>query len=109
MIGCWRFTATPTENGVVTVGSNETTPPRADSILGEFMKANESQISETTALPAYVSIKHNFAFTNKIHIETFNEFKIKISLQNLRVNNFYTAIWQHFSQSDSPHIISTHR
>ena len=49
LIGCWRFTGTPTQNGVVTVGNNETTPLRSDSLLGEFTKPSESRISETTA------------------------------------------------------------
>ena len=35
-----------------------------------------------TALPAYISIKHHFTFTNKIHIEMFNKFIIMITLQN---------------------------
>ncbi|KAI0213429.1 hypothetical protein LSAT2_001545 [Lamellibrachia satsuma] len=48
LIGCWRYTGTPTQNGVDTVGNNETTPLRPDSLLGEFKKASESRISETT-------------------------------------------------------------
>ena len=47
LIGCWRVTGTPTQNGVVTVDHNETTPLRPDSLLGEFTKASESRISET--------------------------------------------------------------
>ena len=31
LIGCWRFTGMLTQNGVVTVGNNETTPLRPDS------------------------------------------------------------------------------
>ena len=49
VIGCWRFTGTPAQNGVVTVGNSETTPLRPDSLLGEFTKLSESLISETTA------------------------------------------------------------
>ena len=36
LIGCWRFTGTPTQNEVVSY-----------SLLGEFTKASESRISET--------------------------------------------------------------
>ena len=50
LIGCWRFTGTTTENGVVTVDNNETTPLLLDSFLGGFTKPSESQISETTRL-----------------------------------------------------------
>ena len=41
---------TPTQNGVVTVGNNETTLLWPDSLLGEFTKASESRISETTTV-----------------------------------------------------------
>ena len=54
LIGCWRFTGTPTQNGVVTAGNNETTPLRPDSLLGGFTKPSESRISETTILQAPV-------------------------------------------------------
>ena len=43
LIGCWRLTGTPTQNGVVTVDNNETTPL---SPLGGFTKPSESWISE---------------------------------------------------------------
>ena len=45
-IGCWRFTGPPTQNGVVTAGNNETTPPRPVSLLDKFTKASESRISD---------------------------------------------------------------
>ena len=48
LIGCWHFTGTPTQNGVVTVGNQETTPSGPDSLLGEFTKASDSRISDTT-------------------------------------------------------------
>ena len=38
---------TPTQNGVVTVGNNETTASRSGFLLDEFTKASESRISET--------------------------------------------------------------
>ncbi|KAI0214685.1 hypothetical protein LSAT2_000196 [Lamellibrachia satsuma] len=38
------------KNGVVTVGNNETTPLRPDSLLCEITKASESRISEINAL-----------------------------------------------------------
>ena len=41
----WRFMGTPTQNGVVTVGNNETTLLGPDSLLGEFTKAIESRIN----------------------------------------------------------------
>ena len=47
LIGCWRFTGTPTQNGV---GNNETTLLQPDSLLHEFKKASESQISETISV-----------------------------------------------------------
>ena len=47
LIGCWRFTGTPTQNGVVIVGNNETTPLGQDSLLA---KVSESRISETVAV-----------------------------------------------------------
>ena len=37
---------------MVTVGNNETTPSGLDSLLSEFTKASESQISETTSTHA---------------------------------------------------------
>ena len=37
---------TPTQNGVVTVGDNETTSLKPESLLDEFTKASESRISE---------------------------------------------------------------
>ena len=46
LIDCWRFTGTPTQNGVVTVG-NKTTPLQPDS-LGKFTKVSENRLSETT-------------------------------------------------------------
>ena len=49
--GCCRFTGMPTQNGAVRV-DNETTRVRPDSLLGEFTKASESQISETNLDPA---------------------------------------------------------
>ena len=39
---------TPTQNGVVTVGNNETTPLRPESLLCEITKASKSRISETS-------------------------------------------------------------
>ena len=48
LTGCWLFTGTLTQNGVVTVGNNKTTPLLPDSLLGEFTKASESWISDTT-------------------------------------------------------------
>ena len=48
LIGCWRFTGTHTQNAVLTVGNNETTPLRPDSLLGEFTKASQSRLSETS-------------------------------------------------------------
>ena len=48
LIGCWHFTGTHTQNGVATVGNNETTPLRSDSLLDEFTKASESPLSETS-------------------------------------------------------------
>ena len=48
LIGCWRFKEMPTQNGLVTVGINEAMPLWSDSLLGEFTKANESWISETS-------------------------------------------------------------
>ena len=53
VVGCWRFTGTPTQNGVVLMGSNETTPPRLDSLLGEFTKASESQTSKINLQPEW--------------------------------------------------------
>ncbi|KAI0230755.1 hypothetical protein LSAT2_018904 [Lamellibrachia satsuma] len=50
LLGCWRFTGTPTQNGVVTVGNNETTPSQPDYLLGEFAKASKSRINETIAV-----------------------------------------------------------
>ena len=47
LIGCWRFMGPPTQNGVVTVSDNRTTPLRPDSLLGEYAKASESQITDT--------------------------------------------------------------
>ena len=47
LIGCWRFTRMLTQNGVVTVVNNETTPLKPYSLLVEFTKATESWISET--------------------------------------------------------------
>ncbi|KAI0232006.1 hypothetical protein LSAT2_017640 [Lamellibrachia satsuma] len=47
LIGCWRVTGTPTQNGVVTVGNNETSPLLSDSLHGRFTKPSESRISET--------------------------------------------------------------
>ena len=47
LIGCWRFTGTPTQNAAVTVDNNETTPLRPDSLFGEFTQASERRISET--------------------------------------------------------------
>ena len=49
LIGCWRFMGMPTQNGVVTMGNNETMPLLPDSLLGGFTKLSESRISETTA------------------------------------------------------------
>ena len=46
-IGCWRFTGTPAQNGVVTVGINETTPLLPYTLFGEFTKPSEGRISET--------------------------------------------------------------
>ena len=37
-VSFWRFTGTPTTNGVVTVGNNETTLLRPDSLLGKFRR-----------------------------------------------------------------------
>ena len=37
-----------TQDGVVTVDYNETTPLGPDSLLGEFTKASDSRVSETT-------------------------------------------------------------
>ena len=42
-IGCWRYTGTPTQNEVVTVGKNETTPLHQDSLLGEFIHEAERE------------------------------------------------------------------
>ena len=49
LVGCGRFTGTPTQNRVVIliVGNNETTPLLQDSLLGGFTKPSESRISET--------------------------------------------------------------
>ena len=47
LIGCWRFTGTPTQNGMVTLCNNETAPLRPDYVLGEFTKATESRVNET--------------------------------------------------------------
>ena len=47
LIDYWHFMGMPTKNLVVTVGNNETMSLRPDSLLGEFMKASESRISET--------------------------------------------------------------
>ena len=47
LIGCWRFTGTPTQTGGVTVDDIETTPLRQDYLLGEFTKARESRISDS--------------------------------------------------------------
>ena len=58
MIGCWRFTGTPTQNRVVTVGNNDTTPLRPDSHLGEFTKASESRTSVTSI---YMNLFKNYA------------------------------------------------
>ena len=49
LIGCWRFTGTPTQNGVVTVGSNETTPLRPLFSADSRSRACESRISENKA------------------------------------------------------------
>ena len=51
---------TSTQNGVITVGNNETMPLRPDSLLGKFMKASESWINETMSLLAnivYIKLK----------------------------------------------------
>ena len=47
LIGCWRFTWSPTQNGIVTVANNETKNPRPDSLLGELTKTSGSRVSET--------------------------------------------------------------
>ena len=49
LISCWRYTGTPTQNGVVTVDNNETTPLLPNSLLGRFTKPSESRISETSS------------------------------------------------------------
>ena len=54
LIGCWSSTVTPTQNGV---GNSETTPSKPDSLLGEFTKASESRISETTLYTATLNEK----------------------------------------------------
>ena len=46
LIGCWRFTGTPTQNGVLTVGNDKIMPVLQDS-LGEFTKPSDSRITET--------------------------------------------------------------
>ena len=43
MIGCWRFTIRPAQNGAC----NSHISSEPESLLGEFSKASESRISET--------------------------------------------------------------
>ena len=45
LIGCPRFTETPTQNGV---GNNETTPLLLDFLLGGFTELGENRINEST-------------------------------------------------------------
>ena len=47
LTGCWRFTVTLTQIGVVTLDNNDTTPSGLDSLLGEFTKASESRVRGT--------------------------------------------------------------
>ena len=61
-IGCWRFAGTSTQNCVVTVGDNETTPLRPDTLLGEF----DSPISDITGI--YVGKRETVAPTGEWRI-----------------------------------------
>ena len=56
LIGCWRFTGNPRQNGVVKVRNNEITPLRPDSVVGEFTKASESRISEIVFVRASFAV-----------------------------------------------------
>ena len=59
--GCWRFTGTPKQNGLVTVGNNESTHLLPDSLLGGFTKTSEGWISETSlgCLVIFLSVFHS--------------------------------------------------
>ena len=56
LIGCWHFTGTPTQNGVVTVDNNEMMPLLPDYLLGGFTEPSESWISETSNAEEVVHI-----------------------------------------------------
>ena len=43
---------------MVTVGNNDTSPPLSDSLLGEFTKASNSRISETSPVRQTVAPQH---------------------------------------------------
>ena len=90
LIGCWRFTGTPTQNGVVTEGKNETTPLRSDSLLGEFAKAMESRIGETAHREKHVWLKmcithHGTSVTPVLYRRTY-------SCQEVRLYRVYTPM-----------------
>ena len=55
----------PTQNGVVTVGNNETTHLLPNSLLGGFTKPSESRISETT-------LTSDYKFSNTIFRDVSN-------------------------------------
>ena len=61
--GCWRFMGTPAQNGVVTMGNNETMPLLPDSLLCEFTKPSESRRGETNYAQEMHSCESNSGAT----------------------------------------------
>ena len=84
------YTGTPTQNGVVTVGNNETTPLRPDSLLGEFTKASESRISETTVLSNVIETKPTIVYNKNAHILKYILQKKVILLLSANVINMFS-------------------
>ncbi|KAI0238530.1 hypothetical protein LSAT2_010745 [Lamellibrachia satsuma] len=70
LIGCWRFTGTSTQNGVVTVDNSETTPLLPDSFLGGFTKPSESRINEIISVPIFMDNEHRVR-ANVCHNELY--------------------------------------
>ena len=54
------------------------------TLLREIVEQISTRLAEVFKLnvPAYVSIKQYFTFTNKIHIEMFNKFILMITIHN---------------------------
>ena len=74
LFDCCRLTGMRTQNGMVTVGSNETTPVtlRPDSFLGEFTKATESQICATPPVSAPSKHWHPF-ISQRVNLKTLTK------------------------------------